>query len=240
MMASNSDRRVGDALTDSDSDLEEALDPNLLARLAAWFAEAPKPTTEKEQQNAYNEARGREKDRAAAAVDPVLYARLEEKGYYYSSLVEPLPPVGLAVDPTIARFDLQSWQINAVDEIVDYERPDDIRALVSQNAPQALLRDLHRPVRPLPRMYLHPTMIAAGGGHPHDMVSRLMTTSYQADMTDTLSPSHMMREDHAQLADILAQPWENSKPEQPTKMGSSIPDENDMLWFGAGGIDYDQ
>ncbi len=219
-------------LAGSDSQLPEELDPELMSRLIAWFAPTPQraPSREDEELRQMQEVR----DRAIAAVDPQLHAHLEHKGELHAAMVRPLPPVRLSVDPAIARFDFAVWGLTTAGEILESERPDDIQYILRENSPQAVLRDLYRPVHPPGRVFYEETPLVPLPGQIHDIVTRAMATSHAADMTEGLSPSYILRVERDELRATLDAPWEESKPEQPSDLGSAVPDLDNLFWFGQG------
>jgi hypothetical protein len=223
------DRRVGDAL--ADSDLDHQIDPDLMARLAAWFDPAQlRPPSESERKQ---RAAAERQARTAAAVDPALQRRLERKAERGATVVRPLPPLHLRVDPTISRFDVDAWRLPPSGELREVERPDFIPDLMQENTPQAVLRDLHRPVLPPPAHVMYEqTLLATTIGSVHDLVRETMQATLVADMTSDLSPRWVLREENRALRAILDAPWEESKPEKPSALPSSVPSAENLYWFG--------
>jgi hypothetical protein len=157
---------------DDDDDLLAKNDPALLAELASWFERPSIPMLEEQQraaaeagQESFEESEWREtrerRDKAAAAADPGLLARLWDRDTAPPPF-EPRPPVSLTLDETIALALVRAELDRAVrTDPLAPERafgvPPDIVALVSEdNAPQALLRDLYRPVTDYERRFESP------------------------------------------------------------------------------------
>lgn len=147
---------------DDDDETLAKNDPALLAELASWFERPSIPMLEEQQraaaaapQESLEEAEWREtrerRDKAASAADPALLERLWKRDTDPPPF-EPLPPVELTLDETIAlklvRAELD--RVERTDPLAPeraFGVPRDITALVSEdNAPQAILRDLYRPV----------------------------------------------------------------------------------------------
>lgn len=249
--ADQKNRRVGERIASSDSKSSmEDIDPALMARLEAWFAGPatgfPPPASEpvRVPPRASRAAPARTTQKAALdAVDPGLLERLESQGARSAAMIEPLTPPESTLDPSIARFDFSVWGLQGIGEEREIERPEDVQFAVQDRTPQALLRDLHRPVRYYGDIYLRPLDL---GVDRFGLVSRAAITDLVYGRRYTVNPDRepsgrrAMREGYAELRDILAQPWEQSKPENPRPVPSELPDVNDLKWFGSVGIDPDQ
>ncbi|KAB2887706.1 MAG: hypothetical protein F9K40_21135 [Kofleriaceae bacterium] len=151
--------RAKDLLTRPRAELEEAMDPDTLAQLASWFdmpnlalveeqAEAEAAQSEEEKER---EERRKRKEAACAAADPKFLRHIER---HERTRIHVLPEFELdaIVDESIvnvavrAQLERQSADEPAGD-LLEYSQPPDVQDIVARhNAPQALLRDLFRPV----------------------------------------------------------------------------------------------
>jgi hypothetical protein len=128
----------------------DKLDPALIARLEAWFgapttAQAPPPPPAR-RRSAEEIELERARRRALEALEhSALAARLEQRGHSLATLVRPLPPVRLSIERSVTKFDLARWRLLETGPR-EVERPDDLWDALAERTPQALLRDLHRPV----------------------------------------------------------------------------------------------
>ncbi len=203
-----------------DDDVRVKDDPALLAELASWFERPSIPIIEEKEkaaveagQESLEEAEWREtrerRDKAASAADPALLERLWARDTAPPPY-EPLPPVDLTVDETIA----PRWLLSELDRGVtgdpfaperDFGVPRDIVALVSEdNAPQAILRDLFRPVNDYQKRFespfdelpdLDPTSVVREALREH------LTITWPKPPMDHLDDLNL------ELRDILARPW---------------------------------
>jgi len=246
-----SDRRAGEALASQrESRADDDMDPALVARLEAWFSgpatsfpppagetatpgipEPPEPEPEPQSKKALD------------AVDPGLLERLESQGARAAKLVEPLSPPAHTLDPSISRFDFAVWGLQGIGEPREVERPDDVQFAVQERTPQAILRDLHRPVRHYGDIYLRPVDLGIDryGAHARAAIASLVyERRYHVDPKQEPNGHRALLESVAERRAILDRPWEESKPEQPRPVPSEFPDENDLIWFGSVGVDPDQ
>jgi hypothetical protein len=148
--------------TDDDPDPDDRrakdLDPAQLAELAAWFdlpshqvfaEQQQRKVEESAEEQEWRENRER-RDKACAAVFPEFLQHILR---HEAEIVKPPPAVELIIDDrrmvtqTAVRLELERMERG---EEVQTERsfviPPDIAGAVAQNAPQAILRDLYRPV----------------------------------------------------------------------------------------------
>ena len=230
---------VGEALADAGAGLGENIDPALMERLDAWFSApatsmpAPSPPSGPAPDPAIV-GRRLTAERAAGYVDRQFLAELEAQGERAASVLRDKPGEWTHVDDGLSRFDLDAWGLGHIGEPRDYTRPDEIAEAVRESAPQAVLRDLHRPVRYYGDVALQPTYLGVGttGAEVRELVREAITQCYKVPMGQGPRLVEWMQEDRAELLDILAQPWEDSKPEKPRPLPSSVPTAEDLKWFG--------
>lgn len=237
-----------------DADASDAIDPAMIERLEAWFAgpatgfpppaaEKPKRALPPEGPQPPEDDRQRQRERAIAAVDPRLLERLERQGDRSASMLEPLPPPKLTPDAGIAGFDFSVWGLQGIGDPREIERPDDIQHAVQERTPQAVLRDLHRPVRWYGDVVLRPVDMGIDryGVQARAAIADLVCQRrYRVDPHREPNGRRILKEEAAEIREILGQPWENSKPAEPRPVPSGFPDENDLRWFGSIGVDPDQ
>lgn len=154
--------RAKDLLTRPRAELEQALDPATLAELASWFdrpsaivveeqarAAAALVTPESEEEREFR-AQLEVRQRACDAVDPALVAHIQRhEVLHLTRTPEPPPAVideGILLPSVRAQLERQSAD-EPVPDARPFAVPDDVAAIVARhNAPQAVLRDLFRPV----------------------------------------------------------------------------------------------
>ena len=216
---------------------DDIADPELIARLAAWFgtgetiAATPAFTPPPEADPRLEELE--------AALDPLLVDRLEQKAGRADALL------AFAADPLTSRVDLSLAKLEvpppvAPHEEPEYAQPDDIRrALADHNTPQAVLRDLFRPVMYFGDIALRPieTGLETLAVDPTAEVRAAVGERVAPELGPL--PAEMVATDLAELREIMARPWAESKPET-TSVPSVVPDFEHYLWFGVeGGYDPD-
>jgi hypothetical protein len=134
------------------------LDPAQLAELAAWFdlpsaqvyaEQQQRKVEESAEEQEWRENRER-RDRACAAVAPEFLQHILR---HEAEIVKPPPTVALTIDErkmvTQKGVHLELDRMERGEEVQNersFMIPHDIAAAVAQNAPQAILRDLYRPV----------------------------------------------------------------------------------------------
>lgn len=158
----------------------------------------------------------------------------------FSNLPPPPEPV---LRPSLARFSLAAWGLSFAGQARETERPHDILQAVNERVPQALLRDLHRPVRPVPDIHLrieHPGPPPSAQS-PRTAVRAAMIARYTVRMSEQPSARCAIAEATAERRAILDAPWEHARPAEPTPQASLFAHPEDALWFGTmGGYDPDQ
>ena len=131
--------------------LAEVIDAKTRAELERWFSlpsftevvERPKPKLDDDPDVA---AILESRKNALAAVDPDLLARIWARNEYHIAVLPPPKPFALYIDPTIARLDHRMIdQAATIAEPRQVEIPPQLEDDLKDCAPQALLRDLHRP-----------------------------------------------------------------------------------------------
>ena len=223
---------------------ERAIDRRLLALLISRHGEpkrARKLTPEEEERRQIAERR----DRALAAASPDLIRHIERhdraserptgshKAAERARAATTRPPIGIDAD---------AIRVRELGELRELEPSDELRDAMEHRTPQAFLRDLHRPVqyfgdvqlrrRPLPTAGAALERVRAqvrdAMGQPAGVVGRMERASQLA------------QQGYEELREIMARPWEDSKPENPLPMPTRTPGAADWQWFGlSGGYDPD-
>jgi hypothetical protein len=150
---STEDEPKAKELLSGEAKLDEVVDAATRKELERWFglpsidaqeaAGLPTPPADRDLEEA-------KKRRAWAieAVDATFLAQINDRVADRSDqLFQFKPNLEVAVDPDIAAFDhAMLARVGAVADPREVERPEDIADEMKSVAPQALLRDLHRPV----------------------------------------------------------------------------------------------
>lgn len=224
---------------------ERAIDRKLLDGLIARHGEPRhvEPLTPQQEERKQLVER---RERVLAAADPAFMERLGQHEAVADALRSALPARGEAllrvIDRPLALFDLDVWRLREVAEARELEPSDEIRDAMLECAPQAFLRDLHRPVQMFGDVELRripsPTSAAAlmrgrtavreAFAAPPARAGRLPLASSEAAAG------------FGELREVLARPWANSRPAKPLPMPSHAPPAEDLQWFGlSGGYDPD-
>lgn len=90
------------------------------------------------------------------------------------------------------------------------EIPYEVESALWTNAPQALLRDLHRPVVKFgvnPLEFARIERVIDGGRSAIRDIKQIMVTSYQLRLTDLLATPKVYRETIAERRQIMKGPW---------------------------------
>lgn len=164
------------------------LDPALVARLEAWFgapttAVEPSPPPPRPVGNATSTADEERARRRRAALEAVsrgpLERHIEARARRSAAVIEPLPPMTLVPERPPNRFDLSRWRLLHV-EAGEAEPPEDVWDALAERTPQALLRDLHRPVFYFDDVELERTeVIPEGTLNPIPEIQALLTRDYR-------------------------------------------------------------
>lgn len=216
---------------------DDIADPELLARIAAWFGDgepvvsascAPPPAPDPRLAE------------IEASLDPLLVDRLERWTHGGDALLTfTANPLGSAIDESLALFAIAA-AASPPDEEREYWQPDDIReALDEHNTPQAVLRDLFRPIMYFGDIELRPveTGLERLGVDPTAAVRQAVSEPLSAALGPL--PPEIIASDRAELREIMARPWQDSKPDTPSQP-SAVPDMDHYMWFGVeGGYDPD-
>jgi hypothetical protein len=214
--------RVRDLVASDDPD---ELDPALIARLAAWFGEPvpdPEPPPDDPERREMLAAR----ERALAAVQPEMVESLVGRGEHYAALLE-VPTLPSPVAAEITRFDLARWGLRLAFGEREREIPEEVADALRERTPQALLRDLHRPVRHFGHVQLDEVDLGVdlAGARARALVVETITALHAIRLDEEPNPRRFMREDRARLRSILDAPWQDSKPARPRPAGALSPDE---------------
>jgi hypothetical protein len=222
--------------------LERVASRALLGEVFARVGEPPwaSPRTPEDEELAARVAR---RERALAAVDRRLVAHLERHERGAAGLVARLPPAPrLVVERELGAVDPAVFAVRDAGDEVAVERPDEITAALEQAVPQAVLRDLHRPVVHFGDIELRPRSLGIDrSGERARAELRAALAERHGGLADLPTGSQIMREELTALAATLAAPWEASRPEHPTSTARATPGAEDWRWFGLdGGYDPDQ
>ncbi len=239
---------------DSNDDFNDVIDPQLVAKLAAWFGEGPLPAVKIPVEANTEEAKRR------AALNKLLEAaddRLIDRMFARTVSVESL--IRCAHHTHESRFGhLDRPSQFAVrepgedeDEVLEYELPEDIRdSLEDDSVPQAVLRDLFRPVHFFGdiefRRQTETTPEEQLAANPLAAVRKLMQTSHAPVVRESGWAIAQMTTDLRSRTQELALPWAESGSDrrEDGQKDASSGESNDTLehmrWFGMeGGYDPD-
>jgi hypothetical protein len=160
--------RAKDVVTRPREELEQVMDPAQLAQLASWFDMPNLADREEEAAIAESldaEERARQemlnrREKACEAVDPAMLARLEGRkdaqGVLSAFVLAPFVDESIVNIVVRAQLDRQSSE-DPPPEMREYAQPHDIYEIVrKQSAPQAILRDLFRPVSEYSPQFVSP------------------------------------------------------------------------------------
>lgn len=223
----------------------EELDPATIAELAAWFGapaqgfDEPPPRRETHDERERRELWERRR-RAMAAVEPELLERLEARTHAGDPFIRLPEPPRLHLENPLNKFDPKAFRIHQFD-VGEWEVPEDLRDMMEERAPQAILRDLHRPVLKW-SLYLHPQDLGMdiGGARATQAISDAVGTRYQVRMAERPMASQEGRKLLAELRARLREPWDNIEiPEERRTQATSARTAEDMRWFGDIGYDPD-
>lgn len=194
------------------------------------------------------------RNRALAAVDPALvewlgrHERRAERLELGSAAVRAVTEGAARLEARAARarrpsgFEPEAWKLRELGEWRDLDPGDEVRDALEHSTPQAVLRDLHRPVQLFGDVELRrapaPTAAAA--------LRRVREARDQALARPTGEAATMplssatMKSEMAALARVLGAPWADSRPENPLPLPGRSPGSEDLQWFGmSGGYDPD-
>jgi len=239
----NREPRVDQLILSDDEATTPDIDPELVSRLETWFGPlgAPADETPAAAQELYDVWLSPENPhqewRRARALEVVsrgpLAANLERRGASYGAMVEPLPPIELAMDPGIARLDLSVWPDPPARGPRELMRPEDLAEAVTERVPQAVLRDLHRPEPEVGPIVLERIEIAGETGtRPLETVRAIIDTRYRIDIKALVDTPGQIRGSMAEMRQrIDDEPWADARPAQPARFPGYDPGDL-MKWFG--------
>lgn len=223
--APTSDLRGRDVLARSSEEIEAieaALDPTARAELASWFAR-PSVAVVQEQVRAAPvaglEAFGGDIDEVleaqaaerrarvaalAAVIEPWFYERFERHDRYARAFPELVPPPAV-LDPSIARLRIPSEdELATIGEPRDYVRSRDIDEALEEAAPQAVLRDLYRPVTEFGREFTSDYQ----EDQPADAHAEVLAAlAFRPERPELVSVAEVVREARTAFREATAPPW---------------------------------
>lgn len=137
---------------DDDKKVKDALDAVTLAELQKWFAlptfeqAAEQQPAQPRETDAEMAAARERRDKALAAVDPALLARIMSRTEgSLETLLGFAATIDVQIDPEMALFDAtMADQVATIAEPREVEISDELKDDLRECTPQALLRDLHR------------------------------------------------------------------------------------------------
>lgn len=227
------------------------------ARLAQWFGAAafvePHLTDRAAQANATTDSTnsidaGREApdsgltrherwQRAEFELDPVLVADLERRETEADSFRAQTGTLAVSSDTFASMTGVEKWQFSDAAERRDTERPWELAGLLAEVTPQAVLRDLHRPVKDFGAIQLEPTLLGTGAGSMLNATAAghtIMTTRYRIDINDFPTAAVPISADLHDLRTRLNEPWGELQfdPQTKAELTTSEIRALQMKWFG--------
>jgi len=179
-MTDDADHKVKDVL-DGDDPVDEAT----RVELERWFgmpsADHDAPPEEPKPEDPERVAIRERRAAAVACVDPALLEAVHARHTDVSqTMLYFHPDLEVHVDPGVALFDNDMLErFKGVAEPREMERPDDIEDDLRDRAPQALLRDLHRPETDFSFQFERVDYAAEQRLDPTVEVERAMKTSWK-------------------------------------------------------------
>lgn len=229
----SSDYRVRELMSGEVSQAD--LDPQTIAELAAWFgpprSAAPSPEAEHTSPE-LEEVRAR-RERAMEAVDPAFLAAIEERARQRATVLSPKEPPRLAIELAETHFvDFSAWSLGLT-EIGTRQIPDEIHEALAERSPQAILRDLHRPVASWPLSLAPKTIYGDPDGSEGSQRRRaLIQQRYQIRAQELPHASKEAKKELAGLRERLEEPWETIYiPEDKRHASSTTPSAEHFAWM---------
>ncbi len=183
------------------------------------------------------------RERLRDHADPALLERVEHHRDRAAALGlrgDGRAPLRRIPEADPCQFRLREQSFRLAGEPREVERPPEIADGLAHRTPQALLRDLHRPVREPPPIHLRPHPVPGGLNWARSRVRDAVTTRYRIRVQDEPDPRRMLASALRELRELLSEPWERALPSQP-KVSALEPGPEDMFWFGSqGGYDPDR
>jgi len=239
----NREPRVDQAILSGDEASAPDIDPELVSRLETWFGPLEEPLEEAPAtpqmpgefwippESPHQQWR---RERAVETAERgTLWPRLEARGASYGAMVEPPPPMEPTLDPSIARLDLSVWPSPPADGPGELMRPEDLQEAMAEQVPQAVLRDLHRPVPEVGPIELERLeLVGETGTRPLETVRAIIDTRFRIDIQVLADTPGQIRASMAEMRHrIDDQSWAEARPEKPSPFPSSNPADL-MRWFG--------
>jgi hypothetical protein len=186
-----------------------------------------------------------QRQRAMAAADPRLIRHIER----HEVVSARLTPTQRAADEMAAArevrartFAPEATGVREIGEIREVQVPEQVFEAMEHRTPQAFLRDLHRPVRFFGDVALRPMTVDSAASALARVRERVGSALAQraGEAAEVETASRGARDSIAELRELLARPWEESRPANPLPLGSQTPTAEDLVWWGlSGGYDPD-
>jgi len=203
-----------------DRKVKDLLDPATRADLERWFTlpsyeqlaeRGVKPTEPVAIDDPELVELRRRRAAALEAVDPRLLAEHDARMITAGDMIKPLPPLEIQVDRSITSVDITKMdRQHTIAEPREYERNPTLEDDLKDCAPQALLRDLHRPELMFDKVF---EIIDPGAEQRLDgmaVVAQMMATRWQQRSFATFA----FAEARSALAELRAErrkPWAEIK-----------------------------
>ncbi len=199
-----------------DRKVKDLLDPATRAELERWFSvpsfeqladRGVRPAPPPEEDNPEVAALLKARANALAAVDPALLGDHIRRMDLCAGMIKPLPPLESRADPTIASVNLDMIdRQRTIAEPREYERSSDIEDDLRDSAPQALLRDLHRPELDFDKVF---ELVDPAADQRLDgiaVATKMMATDWRARAFATFA-TELGRAAFDELRAVRRQPW---------------------------------
>ncbi|HEY4238201.1 MAG TPA: hypothetical protein VGM88_00215 [Kofleriaceae bacterium] len=132
---------------------------------------------------------------ALAAAEPAFYEPKFARGEKFATaLVEPEPWKLFVAEDGIALFDEKAQHTSISTQTREYELPDGLQDRMSENAPQALLRDLHRPESMYEKWFQLVDMAAAQRMDIVAVIAKALRTNLHVTLDPELPTQALYRE----------------------------------------------
>ncbi len=218
------------------------------AQLASWFgapaavpphlADESAPVHDESDGLAEGPTRHQQWQRATFDIDPEFMARLDRQETDADTYRAHLPTLEVSNDRFTTVTGAHRWALGSVHEARETERPWDLDESLAEVSPQAILRDLHRPVPHFGSIKLERTLLGTGAGamiHTTKTTRAIMCTRYRIDINDFPTARIPIEADMAELRAQLDQPWDEidaSPGQTETELTPSELRALQMKWFG--------
>jgi hypothetical protein len=197
---------------DDDKKVKDLLDPQTQADLARWFGmpsfeqladQGKQPAPPPEEDPELVELR-RRRAAAIAAVDPRFLTALDRRAEP-ATMMTFEAAIELRDEPAIG-FDMTLTE-QKLAEPREFSRPRDIEEQLSHNAPQALLRDLHRAELTFDKQFEVFDPLGEARLSASELVAEAMTTRWAPTPGLPLAGFLEARAELHELREIRRQPW---------------------------------